>query len=157
MFYLQIGPQLWAHGSLVFLPPYHTFQFRGKNKAQTRRIALLQLQTEGARRRERERASAGACVQGVTLLNNLPPILQLGCAFPKLQTMKTAGSGSPTVRVSFAVDDGNIKPASREWTSQSESPQLCRGSHVLPLIIHASYTRIRSTLNRRSNTRAASG
>lgn len=46
---------------------------------------------------------------------------------------------SPTVRVSFAVDDGNIKPVSREWTSQSESVQPS-----LPLIIHGTHTRISS-------------
>lgn len=48
----------------------------------------------------------------------------LGARSGRFKPWKQLALCSPTVRVSFAVDDGNIKPVSREWTSQSESLQL---------------------------------
>lgn len=63
-------------------------------------VALeLKSEKESGSERERERPSdfptADACVLGVTLVNNLLPILQLGCTFRTLQTMKTAGFVQP--------------------------------------------------------------
>lgn len=124
-----------------------------KHKAQRRRMASLQLQTEGARRRERESRSAAACVQGVTLVNNLPPILQLGCTFPKLQTMETAGLRAAR------LSDSPLLRMMEMWKQRAVSGRLNLdplGSDVLPLIIHAAYARIRSTLERPGNTRPPS-
>lgn len=132
-FFFHISPQMCVYLFLMFLPPYRTFQFGTFDTNMPQHFAAApkksKSEKESCSRGERERPgdfpTVGACVLGVTLVNNLLPILQLGCTFRTLQTMKTAGFvQSPTVRVSFAVDDGNIKPVSREWTSQSESLQL---------------------------------
>lgn len=80
---------------VVYIPPTLShFSIRGGGKQGTNmqvRFSSKLKERDGGRERMRERAAAGACVEGVTLVNNL----QLGCTFPKLQSMKTAGSVQP--------------------------------------------------------------
>lgn len=102
-----------AYVYLMFLLPYHTFQFGTYDTNTTEHFAAApKLKSEKRewrrrwrrqRNRERERGrerpsdfpTADACVLRVTLVNNLPPILQLGCTFGTLQSMKTAGFVQP--------------------------------------------------------------
>ena len=67
----------------------------------------------------------------------------LGACSGRSKPWKQLALSSPTVRVSFAVDDGNIYPARREWTSQSKSSSA-RLNPVLLQIVHAVYTHIRN-------------
>lgn len=84
----------------MFLLPYHTFQFGTYDTNTPEHFAAeSEKESGGSGREEGERPSdfptADACVLGVTLVNNLLPILQLGCTFRTLQTMKTAGFVQP--------------------------------------------------------------
>lgn len=101
-FCFQISPQMCVYLFLMFLPPYHTFQFGTFDTNTQEHFAAapeLKSEKESGGRREGERPgdfpTVDACVLGVTLVNNLLPILQLGCTFRTLQTMKTAGFVQP--------------------------------------------------------------
>lgn len=102
------SPQMCVYLFLIFLLSYHALQFGTFDTNTLKHFASApKLESENAgggetdRQRESERASPSdfptvdACVLGVTLVNNLLPILQLGCTFRTLQTMKTAGFVQP--------------------------------------------------------------
>lgn len=100
----QISPEMCVYLFLMLLLPYHTFQFGTFDTNMLEHFAAApKLESQKAngrgKRRERETPSdfptVDACVLGVTLFNNLLPILQLGCTFRTLQTMKTAGFVQP--------------------------------------------------------------
>lgn len=86
-----------------------------------------------ARRRERASDFPTADVLRVSLWLIISyQSFNLGARSERFKPWKQLALCSPTVRVSFAVYDGNIKPVSREWTSQSESPQLSWGTSRPP-------------------------
>lgn len=100
----HISPQMCVYLFLIFLLPYHAFQFGTFDTNTLKHFASApKLESEegsgGETEREWESPSVfptvDACVLGVTLVNNLLPILQLGCTFRTLQTMKTAGFVQP--------------------------------------------------------------
>lgn len=141
---------------LIFLLPYHAFQFGTFDTNTLEHFASapkLESKEGSGEERERERVRVIFQLWMPAFWVSLWLIISyqsfnLGARSGRFKPWKQLALCSPTVRVSFAVDDGNIKAVSREWTSQSESLQLSLSTAILPLIIHATYTHIRNTLKR---------
>lgn len=128
----HISARMCVHVFLMSLPPYHTFQFGTFDTNMPEHFAVaLELKSE------KERAAAGENVRDPVIFRLRMPVFwvslwliisyqsfNLAARSGRFKPWKQLALCSPTVRVSSAVDDGNIKPVSREWTSQSESLQL---------------------------------
>lgn len=132
----QISPEMCVYLFLMLLLPYHTFQFGTFDTNMLEHFAAApKLESQKAngrgKRRERERERHPVIFQlwmpvfwvSLCLIISYQSF-NLGARSGRFKPWKQLALCSPTVRVSFAVDDGNIKPVSREWTSQSESLQL---------------------------------
>lgn len=130
----QTSPQMCVYLFLMFLLPYHTFQFGTFDTNMLDHFAAapkLESGKESGKERVSEKEREPVIFQlwmpafGVSLWLIISyQSFNSGARSGRFKPWKQLALCSPTVRVSFAVDDGNIKPVSREWTSQSESLSL---------------------------------